>query len=119
MAVSQASLQVTGNNIANASNPDYAREVATPGTNNDEQIGPSLYIGTGVDLSAVQRQVDESLNTRVNSAISDNQSAATTQQWSGQLQGVFNALGSNSLQDQLTTFTGDWSQLAEFRRHPL
>jgi flagellar hook-associated protein 1 FlgK len=56
--------------------------------------------------------VDEALNSRLNSSISDNQAANVTQQWSGQIQSVFNALGSDSLDSQFNSFMNDWSQLA-------
>jgi flagellar hook-associated protein 1 FlgK len=44
--------------------------------------------------------------------MSDNSAATTTQNWSSQVETVFNALGSNSLDTQLSTFTSDWSSLA-------
>src|SRR5580692_6381548 len=112
LSTAQAALQVTGNNIANVGNPNYTREVGVVSDTPDQQLTPGMYIGTGVDLSSIQRQVDESLNSRLNSAITDNQAASTTQQWSSQIQNIFNALGSQSLDTQMSTFTNDWSQLA-------
>ncbi|MGD0541506.1 MAG: flagellar hook-associated protein FlgK [Tepidisphaeraceae bacterium] len=112
LTAAQSALQVTGNNIANLSNPNYSREVAVTSDLPDQQLSPGVYIGTGVDLSAIQRQVDQSLNSRLNAATSDYQSANTTQQLSGQIETIFNALGSNSLDTQMTTFMNDWSQLA-------
>ena len=111
LSTSQAALQVTGNNISNVGNPNYSREVGVIADTPSEQLRPGEFIGTGVDLSAIQRQVDESLNSRLNSAMSDNSAASITQQWSGQIESVFNALGSQSLDSQLTNFVGDWSQL--------
>jgi flagellar hook-associated protein 1 FlgK len=112
LSTSQAALQVTGNNIANVGNPNYAREVAVVTDTSPTELKPGEYVGTGVDLSAIQRQVDDSLNSRLNSAISDNSAANTTQSFSSQIEGTFNALGNQSLDTQLTTFLGDWSQLA-------
>lgn len=112
LTASQAALQVTGNNIANIGNANYSREVANISDTPDQEISPGVYIGTGVDLTSIQRQVDESLNSRLNSATSDNQAATTTENYSGQIQSIFNALGSNALNSQLTSFMGDWSQLA-------
>jgi flagellar hook-associated protein 1 len=112
LATSQAALQVTGNNIANVGNPNYSREVSVTSDTPAQEISSGVYIGSGVDLSAIERQVDESLNSRLNSAMSDNEAATTTQNWSNQVETVFNALGSQSLDTQLSTFTNDWSQLA-------
>jgi flagellar hook-associated protein 1 FlgK len=112
LTTAQSALQVTGNNIANLGNPNYSREVAVTTDLPDQQLSPGVYIGTGVDLSAIQRQVDQSINSRLNSSTSDFESANTTQQLSGQIETIFNALGSHSLDSQMTTFTNDWSQLA-------
>ncbi len=112
LQASQIALQVTGNNIANVGNANYTREVAVASETPDQELQPGMYVGTGVDITAIQRQVDESLNGRLNSAMSDNEAATTTQNFSGQIENVFNALGSQSLDSQLTTFTNDWSQLA-------
>src|SRR5580698_7169308 len=112
LSASQAALQVTGNNISNVGNANYSREVAVLSDNPDQEIQSGVYIGTGVDLSAITRQVDESLNSRLNSAMSDNSASTTTQNYSGQIETIFNALGNQSLDTQVTNFTNDWSQLA-------
>ncbi|MDP9172281.1 MAG: flagellar hook-associated protein FlgK [Planctomycetota bacterium] len=112
LAVSQAALQVTGNNIANSGNANYAREVANTTPSLDQQISPGIFVGTGVDLTSVQRQIDQSLTDRLNASISDNEAANTTQTWSGQVEGIFNSLGTNSLQAQVSSFLQNWSGLA-------
>jgi len=112
LAVSQASIQVTGNNIANSGNSDYSREVAGVTANAGQQLQPGVYVGTGVDLSSVQRQVDLSLQNRLNSAISNNEGANITQQWSGQIESIFNALGDQNLNTDISDFLSSWSTLA-------
>src|SRR5260221_6585041 len=91
LATQQAALQVTGNNIANAGDPNYTRETAqlTPGP--DQQMAPGIFIGSGINLTAVQRQIDESLESRVRGANSDNQAASTSQNWLSQVEASFNA----------------------------
>jgi flagellar hook-associated protein 1 len=112
LAVSQAALQVTGNNIANSGNPDYTREVAGQSETTDQELSPGVYIGTGVDLSSVQRQVDNALNGRLNSSISDNDAANVATTWTGQIQTIFNALGTTNLNTSIASFTSAWSTLA-------
>jgi flagellar hook-associated protein 1 FlgK len=112
LAMSQLNLQVTGNNIANSGNADYTREVANSAESPSQQIQPGIFVGTGVDLTSIQREIDNSLQKRLNASISDNEGANTTQQWSGQVQAIFNALGTNSLGTQITSFLSDWSTLA-------
>ncbi len=112
LAAAQASIQVTGNNIANAGNADYTREISSLSTASDQQLTPGIFIGNGVDLTAVKRQVDDALQVRLNSSISDNQSAVTTQQWLSRVQSTFNALSGNDLSSQMSSFFNGWSNLA-------
>jgi flagellar hook-associated protein 1 FlgK len=112
LAVNSATLQVTGNNIANAGNANYTRETSDVTANADQEMQPGVFVGTGVDLSGVQRQVDESLQARLDSANSDYQAATTSQNWSGQIQSIFNALGTSNLDTAMSSFYGSFSTLA-------
>jgi flagellar hook-associated protein 1 FlgK len=112
LAVSQAGLQVTGNNIANAGNADYTRQVAIVAPSRDQQLQPGMFVGTGVDLTGIQRQIDDALTARLRSSISDNQSADTTQQWLGRVEATFNELTDQDLSTQMSKFFNAWSDLA-------
>jgi flagellar hook-associated protein 1 len=114
LAVQQAALQTTSNNVSNAGNANYTREVATVSAAPDEQLQPGVSIGTGVDLTSISRQIDEALQARINGAISDSSSASTSSNYLGQLQSTINALGTSgsTLSSQLTTFFSGWSSLA-------
>jgi flagellar hook-associated protein 1 FlgK len=112
LAVQQAALQVTGNNIANAGNADYTRQVANLSPSPDQKLQPGMFIGTGVDLTGIKRQVDEALNARVRSSVADNQSADTMQQWLGRVEATFNELSDQDLSTQLSKFFNSWSELA-------
>jgi flagellar hook-associated protein 1 FlgK len=108
----QAAINVTGNNIANVGNANYSREVAETAPGLDTQIQPGMFVGTGVDLTGVQRQVDAALNSRLNNANSDASSASTTSTWVGQVQSTLNALSGSDLSSQMSTFFTGWSNLA-------
>lgn len=112
LAVQQAAIQVTGNNIANAGNANYSRETVTTTQSLDVSLQPGVSVGTGVDLTGISRQVDQALNSRLQSATSDSSAATTTQNWLGQVQSVFNALSGSDLSSQLSKFSNDWSTLA-------
>jgi len=112
LAVAQAAIQVTGNNISNAADPNYTRETIETSPAADQQLQPGIFIGSGVDLTSVQRQIDDALQSRLRGAISDNQGASTTQQWLTQVQSIFNALGTTNLSTSMSTFFNDWSNLA-------
>src|SRR3954463_7961847 len=112
LAVQQAALQVTGNNIANAGNADYTRQVANLAPSPDQKLQPGMFIGTGVDLTGIKRQIDEALNARLRGSVSDNQSADTAQQWLGRGESVFNELSDEDLSTGLSKFFNGWSNLA-------
>src|SRR3954468_23177795 len=112
LAVPQAALQVTGNNIANAGNADYTRQVAQISPSIDQKIQPGMFVGTGVDLTGIKRQIDEALNSRIRSSASDNSAADTTQQWLSRVEGVFNELSDEDLSTGMSKFFNAWSNLA-------
>src|SRR5271170_7048848 len=106
LAVQQAALQVTGNNLANAADPNYAEETVEESPGIDVPGGPNgQLLGSGVSIDAIQRQVNVALQDRVNGATSDQASANALQNWAGQIQSTFNALsGTASLSSQISTF---------------
>jgi flagellar hook-associated protein 1 FlgK len=112
LAVNQAAIQVTGNNVANAGNADYTRQSPSIGPTRDQQIRPGVFLGTGVSLDGVKRQIDEALEGRLRGSISENASADEYQQWLGRVESVFNELGDDDLSTRLSTFFGSWSNLA-------
>jgi flagellar hook-associated protein 1 FlgK len=113
LAVQQAALQTTSNNISNAGNANYTREVANITPAPDQQYQPGVEIGTGVDLTSISRQIDEALQSRINSANSDSSSASTSSNYLGQVQTTLNALStSGNLSSELSTFFNGWSSLA-------
>lgn len=112
LATQQAALQVTGNNIANAGNADYSRQTSTLTEGTDQQIQPGIFVGTGVDLTGISRQVDDALSSRLRSATSDSEGASTTQNYLSQVESTFNALGDNNLSTNLDSFFQSWSTLA-------
>lgn len=112
LAVQQAAIQVTSNNIANAGNADYTRQTAYLVAGTDYRYQPGIFLGTGVNLQSVNRQIDNALTGRLRAAVSDNTSADTTQTWLARVESVFNALGTNGLSAQMSTFFNAFSKLA-------
>jgi flagellar hook-associated protein 1 len=112
LATHQAAIQTTGNNIANAGNADYTRQSARTVPTKDQQIRPGIFLGTGINLEAVQRNIDEALERRIRGSIADNESAATLEQWLGRVEATFNELSDTDLSTQLSTFFNAWSNLA-------
>ena len=112
LAATQAAIQTTGNNITNAGDPNYTREVANVTPSPSQQIAPGVFLGSGVDLTSVQRQIDESLQNRLRGATSDDEAASTTESWLSQIESTFNELSDQDLSTQMSTFFNSWSDLA-------
>ena len=54
----QSTLQVVGNNVANAGNADYTRQTGQLSGVTGVKIGPGLQPGAGVTLSGLKRNID-------------------------------------------------------------
>ncbi|MGE5609343.1 MAG: flagellar hook-associated protein FlgK [Bacillota bacterium] len=112
LATHQAALQVTSNNVANAGDPNYTRQVARLSPNPDYPTQTGFRIGTGVSLIGIERQIDEALEERIRGSMSENELANTRQSWLSRVESVFNPLGETPLSTQLSSFFKNWSGLA-------
>lgn len=70
IVVSQAAMQVAGNNMANAATPGYHRRTVHLAAAGDEMLMQSQFIGTGVRLQDIRREVDTALQSRFRDAAS-------------------------------------------------
>ncbi|MBB48862.1 MAG: flagellar hook protein, partial [Phycisphaerae bacterium] len=68
---SQAALSVAGNNMANAATPGYHRQRIGILPGSPESIGRGQFIGTGVQVGSITRQIDVALQARLRSAIGE------------------------------------------------
>lgn len=108
----QAALQVTGNNMANATTPGFTRQTAIASPLRGERLGAASFTGGGVMLSAIQRHVDEAINTRIRNALGDERHALTRQNLFSQIESIQNELTDADLSSALTRFFNAWSELA-------
>lgn len=112
LAASQAALQVTGNNLANAATPGYTRQVARLdpiGSGIDSQ---GLSVGRGVSVSEVRRQIDQALQRRLEDAVSREQGSIVDQNVLSQVESILNELSGSDLTTQLNKFFSSFSELA-------
>ena len=84
----------------------------------EQQVRPGLFVGTGVDLTGIQRQIDTALEGRIRASVSDSNAADTTQQWLSRVEASFNELSDSDLSTQLSTFFNGWSDLANKPQDP-
>lgn len=107
----QLAIQVTGNNLANATTPGYSRQVAFLEASRPNNTG-GLQIGTGVNVSGIRRQVDESLQARLWSGTSHQAAAQQQSTILSQIESTLGELGTNDLSSQLSKFFNTWSERA-------
>ncbi|MEM7623824.1 MAG: flagellar hook-associated protein FlgK, partial [Planctomycetota bacterium] len=111
LIASQYGLNVTGNNMANASSPAYSRQTTQmQGIRSSNEGGFS--IGRGVFVRAVNREVDEALLTRLRSSMAESGRAREEAAALTQLEGVLNELTDFDMSSQLDDFFNTWSDAA-------
>jgi flagellar hook-associated protein 1 FlgK len=98
-------LQVTGNNIANANDPNYIRQRLIQSPQVDGKQG-NLILGLGVKVDGVQQIVDNFLEERLRGATSDVASSDAQADAYSKLEGAINGLGTNNLSTTLNSFFG-------------
>jgi flagellar hook-associated protein 1 FlgK len=111
LAVTQSAIQTHGNNIAGASDPNYSRQVARVGSTRDRSAGDGIFLGTGIELAGVERQVDEALIRRLDAAAGDRAAATEKLSWLQQAEGTFNELTDADLSTAMTSFFNSWNAL--------
>lgn len=112
LAASQAAIQTTGNNIANAGNADYSRQVARITSNRPQEIQRGTFVGTGVNLGGIDRQIDEALEERLRAALSDSEGGRAASNWLSRIEAVYNELGEDDISTLMSQFFNGWSELA-------
>lgn len=88
LGASQAGLQTTGHNIANANTPGYSRQEVVMETRKPQYTG-SGYLGQGVNVSTVKRAYSEFINGQV---LSEQSQAAMLNTYHAQIQQIDNVI---------------------------
>ncbi|MFW5653418.1 MAG: flagellar hook-associated protein FlgK, partial [Planctomycetota bacterium] len=112
LTVSQVGLQVTGNNMANATTPGCTRQTVALSPNGDDRISSTAYVGRGVNLDEVTRHVNEALHGRLRMATSDENAASLSYDLMVQIESIQNELTEHDLSTALAGFFNSWSELA-------
>lgn len=108
---SQLAIQTTGNNLANIATPGYNRQTASLAPNRGDSSS-GVYIGNGVRLSGVRRQIDTAVLTRLWAGVSDEAATADQYQILSQVESVLNELSGRDLSSEINTFFSTWSEQA-------
>jgi flagellar hook-associated protein 1 FlgK len=106
----QAALDATSNNIANANTPGYTREVAQL-SENEENLSGGNVSGGGVTLEGVESVRDELLNLQIQQQTSLQNSADTVSSGFQSVQTLFSSTG-NDIASALSAFSSSLAQLS-------
>lgn len=112
LVASQAAMQVAGNNMANAATKGYHRRTVHLAAAGDELIQRAQFVGTGVQLLAIRREVDTAMQSRFRNASSQENSALISQRFLTALETIQNELTDNDLSSELSNFFNSFSELA-------
>ena len=107
----QKAIDVTGNNISNASNPDYVRERAVFSTLPPINAIPG-DIGTGVDIAYINRLTDTFLFNRYTSANANLQNLKVQEEYLNEIATYFPDIQDQGLFKDLKDFFNAWQTLA-------
>ena len=112
LAVNATAVQTTGNNLANANTEGYTRQRADLAPARGQRIGTGQYVGGGVNVTAIRRQIDDALTARLRGGVSEEAAADVKVEWLGRAESIMQELGDNDLSSGMSAFFGAWSELA-------
>ena len=108
---SQVAIQTVGNNLSNAATPGYSRQIVSFSPIRDTRYG-TAFLGRGVQVGGIQRQVDLALMSRLNAGIAQESAAATNHDLMAAVEATLNELTDNDISSGLSRFFNIWSELA-------
>lgn len=110
LAAYQAAIAVTGQNLANVGNPDYARQsghLAALAGGGTAGVSP----GSGVRMDLLQRHVDASIERGLRTALAQRSHAQTTYQMLNRVEGLYGELTDYDLSTMLSELFGAFTSL--------
>ena len=118
LAASQAAMQVAGNNMANVATVGFHRRSIHLAAARDEIVGRNAFVGQGVRLEAIRREVDTALQSRLRDAIGQQNTALIDQRFLTSIETLQNELSDVDLSSELSAFFGAFSELANNPEDP-
>ncbi|MEO1236300.1 MAG: flagellar hook-associated protein FlgK, partial [Planctomycetota bacterium] len=118
LLASQAALETTGNNLANQATPGYKRQRVELSAIGDRRISADNFVGQGVQIESITREVSEAIESRLRSSIADEAGAAATADQLSRLEAVQNELTGRDLTTRLAEYFNAWSQLTTNPQDP-
>jgi flagellar hook-associated protein 1 len=107
----QQAIEVTSNNVANASTPGYDEESIELDTALPQNSG-GMAIGAGVDVAGVQRAYSQAATTQLNTSQSTLGQLTSLQNYTSQIDNLFGTTA-GGLTTALQTYYSGWSAVAD------
>ena len=107
----QQAIEVTSNNVANASTPGYDEESIDLTAASPQESG-GFAIGAGVDVSGVQRAFSQAAVTQLNTSQSSLGQINALQSYTSQIDNLFGTTA-GGLTTALQNYYGGWSAVAD------
>lgn len=111
IAAQRQAIEVTSENIANVNTPGYSRQRAIM-ESGYPNISSGFPIGTGVEVVAIQRSYDNSLQMQLVNGNSTYQQNLTKQTALEQIEPLFNEVATDGLGKAMESFFSAWQDLS-------
>lgn len=108
---SKKALEVTGHNLSNVNSEGYSRQKVLQSTAIPVSTGGFIQ-GTGVKIDGINRINDEFIDKRLNSAVSSSKYFEARAEHLDQIEGIFNEIDSEGLNQILNKFFNSFRELA-------
>lgn len=112
LVASQNVMQTTGHNISNADSPGYTRQRAELSTRKPVDM-ERYQLGSGVDVTGIERMVDKQLETRIQNSESSLKSLVEQKDAMNKVEQIFNDLSENDLGSTLNQFFQSLNDLSQ------
>lgn len=112
LLTSQAAIQVAGDNMANAATRGFHRRSVHLAPLRGQMNPTGHFIGQGVSLLAIRREIDTALQARFRNATSKEHGSLIDQQFLTAMETLQNELTDNDLSTAMSAFFNAFSELA-------
>lgn len=113
LMTSQAAINVTGNNIANANTTGYTRQRVTVGNARPIHMSGIGYLGTGVQIKDIQRIRDQHLDTQLRNETSTLKEFEAKKEIMNELETIFKEPSETGLNQMMTDMWNSWEELSK------
>lgn len=112
LLASQAAIQVAGNNLANIATEGFHRNEIELTAVRSNEIQRGIFLGNGVQISAITRQVDAALEARLRNAVSDEGGSRVAQDLFSEIEAIENELSDVDISTRTAELFNSFSQIA-------